>query len=32
MDDIEAFNMGVEFMFSPEGEQMTRIIAAVNKK
>lgn len=32
MDDIEAFNMGVEFMISPEGERMTRIIEAVNKK
>ncbi|NIA05625.1 MAG: hypothetical protein GWP11_06625 [Proteobacteria bacterium] len=32
MDDIEAFNMGVEFMLSPEGERMTKIIEAVNKK
>lgn len=32
VDDIEAFNMGVEFMLNPEGERMTRIIEAVNKK
>lgn len=32
MDDIEAFNMGVEFMLNAEGELMTRIIEAVNKK
>lgn len=32
MDDIEAFNMGVEFIISPEGERMTLIIEGVNKK
>lgn len=32
VDDIEAFNMGVEFMLNPEGERMARIIEAVNKK
>ncbi|HDL98534.1 MAG TPA: hypothetical protein ENH16_02985 [Desulfobacteraceae bacterium] len=31
-DDREAFNMRVEFMLSPEGERMTNIIEAVNKK
>ncbi len=32
VDDIEAFNMGVEFVISPEGERMTLIIEGVNKK
>ncbi len=32
MDEIEAFNMGVEFILNPEGERMTRIIEAVKQK